>query len=139
MRRELESYRMLLPREGVLTASVMIQSGRPELGAHLGASLRRGVAGVALDVDGHTSVASSLESDPDDGPLHYVGFRLSCSAEQAIVRGRPVWLRLELPGSAVHQLMPAVVRDELAATLKAARFSSEHEATLHRLQGHMAS
>lgn len=135
--RELDYYADLVPGQGELTATLMIEGGDAEAGRSLSASIHAGQGAVQLHVGGAAIVGESIERRADPGcPVHYLRFRVGPDEVDLIddyrhpmriaVRGEPHLLSAPVPFS---------TRSDLAEQL---RYEDEGSSLLESWGGRLA-
>ena len=114
--RELAEYAPLLPGPRRLSATAMIDSSERAQGRRLARSLRRRGA-LVLRAGALSAVSEPVDDEPDDSPVHYLGFTIDEHLTAAIAHGRPLVLAVDTDSHAAEvALAPALVR-ELARDL----------------------
>jgi len=108
---EIAHYACLVPEEGRITATLMIQGGPPAAAEELARAFGRGEPALQLGADGAWIAARPLAPALPGDPVHYVAFDLP--SRIWLAGARHLAVRLELGGTCNQRELPPRLRDEL--------------------------
>lgn len=119
IRGEIDEYLCLLPKPGLLTATLMVHAGGAAIGAAIGSELFARLGVVTLEIGPWECPCHSL-SPTDPGlasAVHYIGFSVPDPAVVALRRGVSARLRLRSSVERVSLPIAAPLRAVLIDTL----------------------
>ena len=121
---EIAEYERLVPRDGELTATLMIHGGSQDAARELLANLGAERASVFLQIDARTFAAEHLAEQPDPAcPVQYIRFPLDPLAMFALRDAkRSAQLGIRNGNSVEFVPLPIATREELVRDLFKANF-----------------